>query len=101
MSPASSSLGTDESPTDNDASIREKFKDLAVEAANVDAGVLTWVGCGTYRVLAESSPSPSSRCHKLASAQRRQLDDEIDLVGFVMEGEATLSLGTVTVGPHA
>jgi hypothetical protein len=38
---------------------------------------------------------------KLTTAQRQQLDDEVHLVEFVMEGEATVSLGTVTVGPHA
>lgn len=38
---------------------------------------------------------------KLTAAQRRQLDDEVELVGFVLEGEAILSLGTVIVGPHA
>lgn len=33
--------------------------------------------------------------------QRRQLDNEVGLVGAVMEATATLTLGTVTVGPHA
>jgi hypothetical protein len=38
---------------------------------------------------------------ELTSSQRRQLDDEADLVGAVMEATATLTVGPVTVGPHA
>lgn len=38
---------------------------------------------------------------ELTAKQRRQLDDEVDLVGAVMEAEATLTVGTVAVGPHA
>ena len=38
---------------------------------------------------------------ELTARQRRQLDDEADLVGAVMEAPATLTVGTVTVGPHA
>jgi hypothetical protein len=38
---------------------------------------------------------------ELAALHRRQLDDEVQLVGAVMEAEPTLTLGTVTVGPHA
>ena len=38
---------------------------------------------------------------ELTAAQRRQLDDEIDLVGTVMQATPTLTVGTVTVGPHA
>jgi hypothetical protein len=38
---------------------------------------------------------------ELTPAQRRQLGDEVDLVGAVMEATATLTVGTVTVGPHA
>ena len=37
----------------------------------------------------------------LTAVQRRQLDDEVDLVGAVMEAPATLTVGTVTVGAHA
>jgi Winged helix DNA-binding domain len=37
----------------------------------------------------------------LTATQRRQLDDEVDLVGEVMQATATLTVGTVTVGPHA
>jgi hypothetical protein len=40
--------------------------------------------------------------HGLTAAQRRELDDEIELVGAVMQAKPTLTLGTVTVGPpHA
>jgi hypothetical protein len=39
--------------------------------------------------------------HELTAPQRRQLDDEAGLVGTVMEATATLTVGTVTVGPHA
>jgi hypothetical protein len=38
---------------------------------------------------------------ELTATQRRQLQDEVDLVGAVMEAKATLTVGTVTVGPHA
>jgi hypothetical protein len=38
---------------------------------------------------------------ELSASQRRQLDDEVDLVGAVMEAPATLTVGTVTVGAHA
>jgi hypothetical protein len=38
---------------------------------------------------------------ELTATQRRQLDEEVELVGAVMEAKATLTLGTVTVGPHA
>jgi hypothetical protein len=37
----------------------------------------------------------------LTPAQRRQLEDEVELVGAVMEAKPTLTVGTVTVGPHA
>ncbi len=39
--------------------------------------------------------------HSLTKQQRRELDDEIELVGEVMEATATLTVGTVTVGAHA
>jgi Winged helix DNA-binding domain len=38
---------------------------------------------------------------ELTATQRRWLDDEVDLVSAVMEAEPTLTVGTVTVGPHA
>ena len=38
---------------------------------------------------------------ELTAPQLRQLDDEVDLVGSVMEAKATLTVGTVTVGAHA
>jgi hypothetical protein len=38
---------------------------------------------------------------KLTTAQRRELDDEAALVGTVMEAVVTLTVGPVTVGPHA
>jgi hypothetical protein len=37
----------------------------------------------------------------LTTTQRRQLDDEVELVGAVMQATPTLTVGTVTVGPHA
>jgi len=39
--------------------------------------------------------------HELRPAQLRQLGEEADLVGTVMEATATLTVGPVTVGPHA
>jgi hypothetical protein len=38
---------------------------------------------------------------ELTAPQRRQLDDEAGLVGAVMQATPTLTVGTVTVGPHA
>ena len=37
----------------------------------------------------------------LTAAQQRQLDEEVALVGTVMEADPTLGIGEVTVGPHA
>jgi hypothetical protein len=37
----------------------------------------------------------------LTAKQRRELDDEVELVGAVMEATPTLSVGPVTVGAHA
>ena len=38
---------------------------------------------------------------ELTTAQRRELDDEAALLGTVMEATVTLTIGPVTVGPHA
>jgi hypothetical protein len=38
---------------------------------------------------------------ELTAPQRRELDDEASLVAAVMEATATLTVGTVTAGPHA
>jgi hypothetical protein len=38
---------------------------------------------------------------ELTARQHRELDDEVRLVSAVMEATATLTIGTVTVGPHA
>jgi len=38
---------------------------------------------------------------ELTAAQHHQLEDEVELVGAVMEAEPTLTVGTMTVGPHA
>ena len=38
---------------------------------------------------------------ELTATQRQQLDDEVELAGAVMEATPTLTVGTVTVGPHA
>jgi hypothetical protein len=38
---------------------------------------------------------------ELTGAQRRELDDEVALVGAVMEAEATLTVGNVEAGAHA
>jgi GMP synthase PP-ATPase subunit len=37
----------------------------------------------------------------LTKGQLRELDEEVGLLGEVMEGEPTLVVGTVPVGPHA
>src|SRR5262249_20616732 len=38
---------------------------------------------------------------ELTAPQCRQLDDEVSLVAGIMEATATLTVGTVTAGPHA
>jgi Winged helix DNA-binding domain len=38
---------------------------------------------------------------ELTAGQRRQLEDEVELVGAVMEATPMLTVGTVTAGPHA
>jgi hypothetical protein len=38
---------------------------------------------------------------RLTAAQRRELDDEVALVGAVMQAEPGLTIGHVSVGPHA
>jgi hypothetical protein len=38
---------------------------------------------------------------ELTATQRRQLDDEVELVGAVMQATPTLTVGTVTIGAHA
>ena len=38
---------------------------------------------------------------ELTATQRRQLERDVELVGAVMEATPTLTVGTVTVGPHA
>jgi hypothetical protein len=38
---------------------------------------------------------------ELTAGQCRQLDYEVDLVGAVMQAKPTLTVGPVTVGPHA
>ena len=38
---------------------------------------------------------------ELTASQRRQLEEEVELVGSVMEARPTLTVGAVTVGPHA
>jgi hypothetical protein len=38
---------------------------------------------------------------ELTATQRRQLEDDVELVGAVMEATTTLTVGTVTAGAHA
>lgn len=38
---------------------------------------------------------------KLTARQRRQLDDQVDRVATILEAQPTLTIGPVTVGPHA
>ncbi|MBT2508390.1 AlkZ family DNA glycosylase [Streptomyces sp. ISL-98] len=37
----------------------------------------------------------------LTAAQRKELDDQVGRVGEIMEGSTELTVGTITVGPHA
>lgn len=38
---------------------------------------------------------------RLTARHRRQLDEEVELLGAVMEASPTLKVGTVKVGAHA
>ena len=38
---------------------------------------------------------------ELTATQRRRLNDDVELVGAVLQATPTLTVGTVTVGPHA
>jgi len=38
---------------------------------------------------------------ELTAAQRRELDDQVERVGEILEGKPRLTIGTVTVGAHA
>ena len=38
---------------------------------------------------------------ELTATQRRELDDEVELVGAVMQAKPILTVGAVTIGPHA
>lgn len=38
---------------------------------------------------------------ELTSVQRRSLNEQIERVGEILEGTPTLTIGTITVGPHA
>jgi hypothetical protein len=37
----------------------------------------------------------------LTAAQRRELDDQVERIGEILEGTPRLTIGSVTVGPHA
>ncbi|MGA4727856.1 winged helix DNA-binding domain-containing protein [Micromonospora taraxaci] len=37
----------------------------------------------------------------LDARQRRELDEEVERLGDILEGKSTLTIGTVSVGPHA
>jgi hypothetical protein len=38
---------------------------------------------------------------RLSASQRRELDDQVARIGEFSGGEPQLTIGTVTVGPHA
>lgn len=38
---------------------------------------------------------------RLSDAQRRELDDQVERIGIFLEGNPNLTIGTVTIGPHA
>jgi hypothetical protein len=37
----------------------------------------------------------------LTAVQRRELDDQVEHLGLILEGNPQLTIGTVTVGSHA
>jgi hypothetical protein len=55
---------------------------------------MTWSGVTARRMVRHALA-------ELTTRQRRELDDEAALVGAVMEATPTLTVGPVTVGPHA
>ncbi|HYB19061.1 MAG TPA: hypothetical protein VEF71_26835 [Streptosporangiaceae bacterium] len=58
-----------------------------------------WSSAAVNQATCQTS-LPSAAGDPTAS-QRRQLDDQADLVAAVMEAAATLTVGNVPVGPHA
>jgi DNA glycosylase AlkZ-like len=63
--------------------------------------VLLVGGCTTSGAPVGSPPITVEPLRELTATHRRQLDHEVELVGAVMEATPTLTVGTVTVGPHA
>jgi hypothetical protein len=39
--------------------------------------------------------------HPLTASQRRELDDQVQRIGEILEGEPQLTIGTVSAGGHA
>lgn len=37
----------------------------------------------------------------LTARHRRELDEQVDRIGEIMEGKPDLTVGPITVGPHA
>jgi len=73
------------------SALRSDLRLRALTAKPSTPAALTWSGV-TARRMAR---------HALTPTQLRQLGDEADLVGTVMEATPTLTVGPVTAGPHA
>src|SRR5262249_24735120 len=58
-------------------------------------------GVWHQRRLGRNLPITVEPLHELTARERRDLDDETALLGAVMEATPTLTVGPVTVGPHA
>ena len=58
-------------------------------------------GSGTRSGRGRSSPSRSSHSAALSSSEHGALQEQVEHIGRIQEATATLTVGTVSVGPHA
>jgi len=59
------------------------------------------VGGGTCDAQGRQLAITVEPLRELTATHRQQLEDEVELVGAVMEAKPTLAVGTLSVGPHA
>jgi hypothetical protein len=86
-------------PADGDAALRTLVtRYLYAYGPATPLHFAKWLGSGAPAGKLAITVEP---LRDLTAPHRRQLDDEVDLVGAVMEATATLTVGTVMVGPHA
>ena len=72
--------------------------DVAARLCGVHAQVLS---AAEFSIGRSARAAPSTCCPPPTARQRRELDDEAAIVGAVNQAAPTLTVGQVTVGPHA